>query len=132
MIGRAPTTKFQALDWHRRALAGDAPPVTHEPHCGFFRRRLVRGGPWVPACIWLDQNVGEDGELMAPETFLCVVGDATEDAEEQWTYLCANPISESEYRFLMADRLWAITYARDEPSANPGKAIDFNKIALPF
>jgi len=39
-----------------------------DPECGFYRTRLVNGGPYVPVRIWLDQEIDpETGELLSDE-----------------------------------------------------------------
>lgn len=64
---RVPTA--DPLDWWRRALA-DPRTVRHdgEPQPGFYIRRAVKNGPFLPVEIRLVQVVDEEtGELTEPE-----------------------------------------------------------------
>lgn len=65
---RQPTPIDDQLAWWRRAL-GDPKTPRHEgdPQPGYYRARMVKGGPFVPVRIWLDQSIDENGELTAPE-----------------------------------------------------------------
>lgn len=100
---RKPTSKDVAFEWWRDALLGVAPPPINEhPQCGFYKRRLVKGGPWVPAAIWIQAAVDESGELAGDEVMVCAVGGRKCDPVDQWGYLAAQPISEVEYRGMVA------------------------------
>lgn len=130
---RTPTLIDEAFAWWRSALAGGRPPIHTEPHCGFYKRKLVRGGPHVPARIWLHQEIDSaTGELTAPEEMRCEVGGKRRDAEAEWLYLCYLPITEAEFSYLTANADWARKYAPQEPAANPDRATDFNTMPLNF
>lgn len=132
---RQPTPLWEILRWHHNALAGRKPPIHEsEPQCGWFRRRLVRAGPWVPARIWLEQEVDEEtGELVADEVLCCEVCGEPKDPYDQWTWLAGQPISEEEFNHLMAVRRWAgWNEVESEPLANPRKSIDHLKSQIPF
>lgn len=96
---RQPTDLLTAMRWHRRALAGIAQPVhAEDPQPGWYRRRLVKGGPWVPAQIWIEQVLDADtGELTEPETTRCKVNGEEVDAIREWLWLAKNPISQGEF-----------------------------------
>jgi len=75
-----------SYDWWKRALAnpkgigkGDLIATT-EPQCGFYKRRMVKGGAWVP--VWIFVKPDTDSELGARIT----VDGRTKDvgASEQW------------------------------------------------
>lgn len=108
---RCPTTLDEAYAWHRAALAGDNPPIHgDDPKCGWFRRKMVKDGGWVPARIWLYQDIDQSTGLLADdERLLCEVDGKSVDVFDQWTWLAGNPISERDYRDLDA--------ARSEPPA---------------
>lgn len=115
---RTPTPLAPLYDWHRDALAGKNPVITHEPQVGWFTRRLVQGGPIVPCRIWLHQEIA-DGELIDEERLRCEVAGKERDVDDEWTYLAASPITESEYNFRSADASWCRTHALGSPEANP-------------
>lgn len=130
---RTPTDLYEAWQWYRDALAGKRPPITTEPHPGFFQRRLVRGGVMVPVAIWIEQEIDPlTGELTSDEEMLCLVNGEFADAEDVWTYCAGNPIPESEYRFLVANIDWAKGYAPASPFAQPTRKIDFNALPAAF
>lgn len=130
---RKPTPHETLYAWHRAAMAGRKPQITTEPHCGWYRRRFVRGGPWVPARIWMHQEIDADsGELTAPERLRCDVGGKERDPIEQWTYLADRPIGESEYRYMISLGAWASAYADEHPAAKTDERVDFNTSPLPF
>jgi len=128
---RTPSPEASLLAWHRAALAGRSPQITHEPQCGWFKRKLVKGGPFVPARIWLDQDIdAETGELRADEALQCEVGGRWADAEDQWSYLAGNPISEAEFKFMTATAEYAAAYEPSNPAADPRRPI--NNLTTPI
>ena len=130
---RTPTVLRDLYSWHRQALAGLKPQITHEPQCGWFKRRLVKGGPMVPARIWLHQEIDEaTGELVGDEELRCDVAGKSVDPVDAWTWICADPITHERYLFMMANAEWAKANAPDEPEADPRKAINWNKAPIGF
>lgn len=107
-------------------------PVTDEPQCGFFKRKLVKGGPFVPAKIWLD-NIEQDaaGDLIDQPELICEVNGRRGDAFEQWLFLCSNPISQAEFEYMRAQIRWAKEFSPQDPIATPGKRIDWMKVPVP-
>jgi hypothetical protein len=97
-MGRGPTLPSIAYRWHRAAMAGKTPAITHEPECGWFRRKLVKGGPYVPVRIFLEQETDpETGELLGDEIMRCEVAGKRRPPEEEWTWVADKPISREEY-----------------------------------
>lgn len=94
---RQPSTATQLFAWWRGALAD--PTLTREPgipECGYYKRRLIKGGPWVIARIWCERDIDPvTGELAGPERLLCEVDGTYADPVDQWTYL--TPITRAEY-----------------------------------
>lgn len=97
-MSRKPSKRTELFAWWRAALEGSAPPPVNEtPQAGYYKRRLVKGGPWVPVAIWVEQEIGECGELLAPEIIKCSVDGKIADAVSEWGYCCSHPISKQEY-----------------------------------
>lgn len=100
---RQPSTTSQLYGWHRAALAGENPPI-HDglPECGWYKRKMVKGGPWVPARIFITRDIDpETGELTDDERMLIEIdGETYRTPEKQWTYLI--PISRADYEALKA------------------------------
>lgn len=103
---RQPTDLDAAYSWWRRSVSGErVPRIEDEPMPGYFKRRMVRGGPWVPVAIWLEQEIDPDtGELTAPEELRAIANGQPTDPLRVWLY--ARPISLAEYD--------AMTGLRDE------------------
>lgn len=103
---RQPSSFRRLHQWHRDTLDGHAPPRHEtEAHCGWYKRRRVKNGPWVPARIFVERDIcPETGELLAPETLrIEVEGLDAGDPLDHWTYLV--PISHAEFEHLMDYRL---------------------------
>ena len=128
---RTPTPLADQYAWHRAALAGEEPEITATAQCGWFKRRLVRGGPWVPARIWLVQEIDDAGELIAPELLQAECNGEYADPDDVWSYVAANPITEAEFKFLSATIEWSQTNAPHEPMANPRQAVDWLAVPIP-
>lgn len=130
---RQPTPRAVLYDWHTRALAGLSPVITQDPQCGWYRRKLVKGGVFVPARIWMVQPIDEEtGELAGDELLQAEVNGAYADPEECWSWICANPITEAEFRYLTARVEHAIRHEPEDPFADARKPIDMNKTPLHF
>ena len=100
---RQPTPSRDLLAWHRRALAGERVPVFEdEPHCGWFRFRMVRLGPWLPARIWMHQVVDPvTRELAEPEEFRAEALGEPRDPYRLWVSVARHPITPAAYRALV-------------------------------
>ncbi len=103
---RRPTSLASSLAWHRAAVTGEEPP-RHDglPECGWFKRRMIKGGPWVPVRIYLARQIDSaTGELTEDERLRCEVeGLDGGDPAEHWTYL--TPITREEFNHLVDYRL---------------------------
>lgn len=123
------------LSWHWRAVRLAGRPTGYhdftppDPQCGWFKRRLVRGGPWAPAKIWRE---AERRELQPTgrDILRCEVAGKLRDPQAEWPRLSINPITEEEYRFMTASAEWARAYSPHDPAANPEKPIDWNRVPI--
>ena len=100
---RQPTTIWKALAWHRNYLNGrDVPRHEDEPQCGYYRRRFVKGGPYVPVRIYMLQEVDDvTGELTEPEVLRADQNGEPADPVRIWSHL--HPISEEQYLALVQE-----------------------------
>ncbi len=129
---RQPTPRAELFAWWEAAIAGKTPTIyMDEPRCGYFRRRLVRGGPWVPVAIWMEQPLDEDGELIGPEIMRAAVNGKAADPVDIWSYVAGEPITLEEYRHLVRTAKWAQEHAPGAPEARPSKAIDLLRVEPP-
>lgn len=134
---RQPTPRTLLYAYHTAALRAlqslrPLPPVFEDtPQCGWYQRRLRKDGAFVAVEIWMDQPF-ENGELTGPEVLRCEVDGVAADASDAWTYVCNNPISESQYRFMRANARWVRAYSPDDPAANPREPINLLRCPIPF
>jgi hypothetical protein len=99
---RKPSRIADLYAWHRAALGGPTPPTWHdgEPQCGWYRTRIVKGGPWVAARIWCEREIcHETGELLSDERLLCEVDGQRRNPDAAWLFL--TPISKADYDALV-------------------------------
>ena len=130
---RVPTPHGALYRWHAEALAGRNPVITDDPHCGWYKRKLVKGGVMVPARIWLFQPVDAvTGELTDDEAMQCEVNGGFADPVDAWPWLCANPISEAEFHYLMARVAYAARHEPDDAFGDQRHPINLNKIPIGF
>lgn len=128
---RKPTSHDDLYSWWRRALKDQSTVITQEPQPGYFKRKLVKGGVFVPARIWMFQEIdGETGELLSDELLQCEVNGSKADPEDAWTWICANPISLAEFNYLTARISHAEQNEPQDPFADTRKAIDMNKTPI--
>lgn len=108
---RQPSTAAQLYAWHREAMKNpDLPRHDGLPECGWFKRRMVLGGPWVAARIWCERDIDpETLELTAPEVLRCEVAGEPADPLRHWLHLI--PISCAEFARLEAARTHDMTMA---------------------
>ncbi len=99
----------------------------NKPQAGYYKRRLVKGGPWVGVHIWYGPpTCPHTGQLLDRSwRWQALVNGEDADEYEAWISGCANPITKEEYEYLLAHSDWAKNYA---PDLAPDKKIDLNKI----
>lgn len=100
------------------------------PQAGYFKRRFIRGGPWVAVRLWhgapRDPYTGE--ELERSHRWLAEVDGKLVDDEmnvlDTWIGCAGNPITETEYRSMLNKSGDAIYSAPESPEANPHRRAD--------
>lgn len=100
------------------------------PEPGYYKRKLIRGGVWVAVRIWLEDGDrdAETGELMSDQVLRCEVNGERRDAFAEWSYAAGNPVTEAEYRYLLAMAAHAVKHAPDHPAADPRTPIDLHRL----
>lgn len=85
-----------SYDYWQNALNGVFGPI-HEgqPQPGFYRKRIGRGGPFVPVAIFV-----HDGALVA------LVNGGPTDAAAVWSFVAQYPVTEEVYHAKMAGEPW--------------------------
>lgn len=101
--------------------------VPVDPQDGFYKRRLVRNGPWVPGRIWrtMELDFATDKET-GFDVIHCEVGGKPRHPMRHWDALGQNPITKDEF-----DKLIGVTAAAlpDEPAANPAAPINLQSVS---
>jgi hypothetical protein len=83
------TTSAEQHRWWADALKGNVGPIHADlPQCGRYKMRRGRNGAWQPVAIYADA----DGVLHA------VVGAASANPHEIWTYCAERPIDQETYK----------------------------------
>lgn len=103
------------------------------PEPGFFKLRLVKGGPLVGARITLGPTIDpETGEPLDRSPFFAgeINGKPDPDPRPEpsdavWRiWERGERIGEAEYRFLIEDRAWVAQHEPYRPEATPEKRVD--------
>ena len=108
-------------EFWRIALRGGKPPV-HEakPQCGFYKRRLVKDGVWLPIAFWRNRDdqivCCFEGKLVAPL--------------EHWTFAAKYPVSEASYRHYVRNGHWPDDVAQSLPSNMPSDPFEALKLEV--
>ena len=105
------------------------------PEAGYYKRRLVKGGPWVAVRFWkgpsLDPETGQP--LERSHYWQCTVDGAhfTEEAAvlNHWLGCAGHPITVEEYKAMRNRTVDALHTDPQSPQANPTKAVDRRKLA---
>lgn len=107
------------------------------PDPGFYKVRLVKGGPHVAARItWAPATDPVTGEMLDRSWFWTVTINEEPVANPStcpWLagaerVFLGERIDEAEYQFLLKVRSWAVRSAPDAPEANPRERIDLTKM----
>ncbi len=104
-----------------------------DPIEGSYRRRMVRGGVWVPVRIWIEDGDRDDaGYLMSDQIIRCTLAGEAADPFAEWLHCCDQPISKAEHDYLLAVLRHAAEHAPHMPEAQPRRPIDLNSMAPLF
>ncbi len=123
---RQPSSYAQLYRWWLDVTSGAAGRLdgwhVDDPHCGYYRTKMVTGGPWVPVRIVCERDIDPDtGELTAPERLVALVEGDRRDPAPMWTFL--EPITAEAFATLEAriasDPNMAASRARLDLSATP-------------
>lgn len=93
-----------------------------QPEPGYFKRRLVGGGPWVSVLFYI-----------VDEKFVVEVDGCAQRADgkpydpyEEWPQCWSS--TEQEYKFFCQLREWAQRFAPHHPAARPRERIDLGEL----
>lgn len=118
--------------WWEEELRASGQPIPDEPQCGFYRRRLVRGGPLVAAKIWRVPEVDPiTSELTGNDLLRCEVDGKARDPNIEWSRLFSNPITRKDFGYEEADAAHAKAYRPNDPKSQPNKPINLLEHSAP-
>lgn len=110
-----------------------------KPRPGYFKMRLVKGGPFVAARIirLCHCTIGSQGDRPHEWFLTCdrypplsaEINGEEADVARVWAY--GREISPKEYKHPTALREWAEQHAPQEPEANPRDATNLLAMAIP-
>jgi len=84
-------------EFWRAALRGGKQAVQESnPQCGFYKRRLVKDGEWLPIAFWRNKD----------DRIVCCFGGKLVDPVEHWTFAAKYPVSEAAYRHYIQKGHW--------------------------
>lgn len=118
------------LDLSRRSTIKTDAPRVDIPVPGHYKRRLAKGAPY--SVFYIAHQVARDpdsGEILdrSPHWIALVNGEPV-DVFSIWPDCSGEPISEDEYRFLLADHRHAVRYRPDAPEAKPRERVDLHTL----
>jgi 5'-3' exonuclease len=126
-----PKPSFPAGTGTRNFEPAPLKEIPRDPQDGYFKTRLIRGGPWVPARIWRDQE--KDFISGIPTGFdvvKCEIDGKPRNPLREWMSIARMPISKEDFDHRVALGGWAKNHDKASSEANPGKVIDWNKEPL--
>jgi len=107
-------------------------PTGDEPRAGFYRVRLVKGGVFVAVRLWFGQPIDPDRPRLLDRSWRwqALANGRAVPVDRVWPRCVADPIDESEYRWLLCDRRWARRWAPHLPEADPLRPVDFRTLTF--
>lgn len=121
---RRPTPNPDISNYWLNVMSGIRESVYEdEPQPGYYRTKLCTRGPWVPARIWLHQEI-ENGELTAPEVLRCEVNQRPRDPVRVWARLAGDPISRQLYHEMINYIDWCGSNKPSDPVLRPHRPIE--------
>lgn len=125
------TIKEGTLSTAAQARRAQAPRDLSKPEIGFYKLRLVKGGPYVPAVIYRPCSIEFE-----PETFQWIdrfhrlrAAVSEEPASPAFVWTRGVSIDWEEYQHLLNVKKWA-EEAYWPPEARPLEAVDIEKLPI--
>lgn len=111
-----------------------------QPRPGFFKMRLVKGGPFVGAELRYGPSRDPDtGGILYERSYLwetringALARDPSPDPVAAGVFrvwLSGTEIDEEEFRYLIADREWCAKHAPHRPEAQPARKVDLSSLS---
>lgn len=109
-------------------------PNPGQPIAGYYRMRLVRGGPFVPVRIYFGPSFDPaTGEWCDRSHFWRAILDGEQaDIWRVWPACSGRPICEGDYRYMRAMSAHARAHEPGLPQANPTAPINLGAMRALF
>lgn len=130
--GELAVAEIAESPWWRHAVVGNVQPVrAGVPEPGFYRTRLVQGGPFVPARIWIVRTMcPATREPMADDVYHAIAAGRPVSVWNVWPWWGKSPISRADYDHMEAVRTWATAHAPNDPAARPLQAVTAGELPV--
>ncbi len=104
-----------------------ADPIQATP--GFFKTRLIAGGPWVPARLWYEAERDELGAICDDVRFFAEIDGQPTDpfSPRGWPW---RRISVVDFQFMTAAAAWDREYDPQSPAANPERPVTQSEVRI--
>jgi hypothetical protein len=102
-----------------------------QPVAGYYKRRLVKNGPWIPVRIWFSAPTDphQPGETLDRSPRWQAELDGREiGIWDVWPACSGHPIDEAEFRYMIATAAHARKHEPHMPEADPDRSIDLNRL----
>lgn len=120
------------LAWWKEEIAAPGQPIPAIPQCGYYERRFVKLGPFVPCSIWREAHHDSlTGEPTGKQVLLCSVDGKPADPWREWDRLPRHPIKIDRFSYLTADTAHAKQWRPGDPKATPHEPIDLASTPVP-
>ncbi len=105
----------------RAALRGGRQPV-HEsnPQCGFYKRRIVKDGEWLPIAFWRNKD----------DQIVCCFEGKLVDPLQHWTFAAKYPVNEASYRHCIRNGHWPDNASQSPRSNMPSDPFEALKLEV--
>ena len=101
------------------------------PEPGSWAVRQTKGGVEVAARIfWCGHEPGEPTNLLERPFLDAEINGERVPPSRVWERR-GRPLSEADYRWMLADRAWAREHAPHDPAANPHQPVDWLTAPIP-
>ena len=109
-------------------MTQSATRIVDQPQPGFFKLRMVRGGPFVSALIYLPCMIDPDFgfPLDRARRLMALIDGKPADPFHVWNY--GRMIDEAEYLYLSDLASWTRKYARSAPEARPTEKVNVREV----
>ena len=127
-----PRLNSDPYEWWTEELSAPGQIIPEMPQCGYYERRIVQGGVYVPCRIWREPEVDLDSsQPTGNDLLMCEVDGKRRDPLSEWASLAMRPVKRSHFEFEQADIAHARKYRPLDPKAHPDKPIDIASLPVP-